>query len=103
MPICDCLMWLGLVLAVYCFPNAGGQSVSQLYPFGVAAGDQTLERSDEGSSSVITLATPFTFFGTAQSFAYVSPCLYSHCSLQGMLINISQLTETSSLIITCRH
>ena len=90
---CECLMWLGLFLAVCCFPHVGGLSVSQLYPFGVAAGDQTLGPSDEGSSSVITLATPFTFFGTAQSFVYVSSCLHSHCLLQGLLINISRLAR----------
>jgi len=69
-------MWLGLFLAVCCFSYVGGLSVSQLYPFGVAAGDHTLGPSDEGSSSGITLETPFIFFGTAQSFVYVSPYLH---------------------------
>jgi len=84
MPICDCLMWLGLVLAVYCFPNVGGQSVSQLYPFGVAAGDQTLGPSDEGSSSEINLTTPFIFFGTPQSVVYVSCKVYICILVRGL-------------------
>ena len=73
---------LGLFLAVCCFPHVGGLSVSQLYPFGIAAGDHTL---DEGSSSGITLATPFIFFGTAQSFVYVSPCLHFTVFIAGIV------------------
>ena len=84
---CECLMWLGLFLAVCCFPHVGGLSVTQLYPFGVTAGDHTLEQSDEGSSSGITLATPFIFFGTPQSVVYVSH--FTVFLLQGLLINIS--------------
>ena len=73
---CHYLMWLVVLLAVHCFPHVGGLTVSQFYPFGAAADDQILERSDQGSSSGINLATPFIFFGTTHSVVYVSRSLH---------------------------
>ncbi|XP_072524060.1 uncharacterized protein [Salminus brasiliensis] len=42
------------------------------YPFGLAAGDTVNPRSDDGSSSVIYLQSPFSFFGRSYSQLYVN-------------------------------
>ena len=47
-------------------------AVSNLYWFGVSAGDFQLEREDDGSSSPISLSIPFRFFGMTENTLYVS-------------------------------
>ena len=55
---------------------ARGVLVSDFYPFGAAAGDQMLDRSNDGSSQEIVLAAPFFLFGQAadQLFVRASCC-----------------------------
>ena len=50
---------------------ARGISKSELYPFGLAAGDQILERSNDLSSPEIVLETQFTLFGQATNNLFV--------------------------------
>ena len=63
------LLWLASCLAAV--QLARGISESQLYPFGLAAGDQILERSNELSSPEIVLETQFTLFGQATNNLFV--------------------------------
>ena len=49
-----------------------------LYPFGFSVGDSRLFRTDDGSSSAISLLPRFRFFGASQSILYVSLILLLH-------------------------
>ena len=69
---CDPWRWSGLLLALCCFSPVAALPVSEFYPFGLAEGDQRLNRSDEDSSSVVELEVPFTLFGTERRSVYVS-------------------------------
>ena len=49
-----------------------GVPVSEFYPFGAAAGDQMLDRSNDGSSAQeIELTAPFVLFGQAEDKLFV--------------------------------
>ena len=63
------LLWLASCLAAVHL--AHGISESELYPFGLAAGDQILERSNDLSSPEIVLETQFTLFGQATNNLFV--------------------------------
>ena len=59
----------------WCFStvrHARGVPVSEFYPFGAAAGDQILDRSNDGSSQEIVLTAPFVLFGQAADKLFVS-------------------------------
>ena len=51
--------------------RASGVPVSEFYPFGAAAGDQMLDRSNDGSSQEIVLTAPFVLFGQAADKLFV--------------------------------
>ena len=51
--------------------DARGVLVSDFYPFGAAAGDQMLDRSNDGSSQEIVLAAPFVLFGQGMDKLFV--------------------------------
>ena len=72
MRVCDSWTWSGILLALCCFSHVAGLPVLEFYPFGLAEGDQLLNRSDEDSSLVIELEVPFVLFGTARSSVFVS-------------------------------
>ena len=61
--------WLALCLLTV--HRARGVPVSEFYPFGAAAGDQMLDRSNDGSSQEIVLETPFVLFGQAADKLFV--------------------------------
>ena len=61
--------WLALCLSTV--HHARGIPVSEFYPFGAAAGDQMLDRSNGGSSQEIVLETPFFLFGQAADKLFV--------------------------------
>ena len=82
MRACNSWIWLGILLALCCFSDVAGLPVSEFYPFGLAEGDQLLNRSDEDSSSVIELEVPFVLFGTARSSVFVSHVVV----LQGLIV-----------------
>ena len=46
--------------------------LGSFYTFGSSAGDTSLPRSDDGYSSLISLSTPFPYFGTNHNAVYVS-------------------------------
>lgn len=55
---------------------AGPRSVSaipldSLYPYGTAAGDNTLPRNDDGASPQLTISIPFNFFARSPTSFYV--------------------------------
>ena len=92
MRACDSWIWSGLLLALCCLSHVGGLSVSEFYPFGLAEGDQHLNRSDEDSSSVIELEVPFVLFGTARSSVYVS----HEVVLQGLIVALLVCTNATN-------
>ena len=61
--------WLALYLSTV--RPARGVPVSEFYPFGAAAGDQMLDRSNDGSSQEIVLTAPFVLFGQAADELFV--------------------------------
>ena len=85
MRACDSWIWLGILLAFCGFSDVGGLPVSEFYPFGLAEGDQLLNRSDEDSSLVIELEVPFVLFGTARSSVFVSH-VHDVVVLQGLIV-----------------
>ena len=60
-----------LSLCLAAVHDAHGIPESEFYPFGLAAGDQILQRSNEPSSPLIALETPFTLFGQAANNLFV--------------------------------
>ena len=76
--------WLALYLSRV--HRARGVPVSEFYPFGAAAGDQILDRSNDGSSQEIVLTAPFVLFGQPADklfvrgikilYAIISMCMY---------------------------
>ncbi|KAI4895043.1 hypothetical protein NFI96_016161 [Prochilodus magdalenae] len=62
------LLWTGYVRNPLSFPPV---SSLLFYPFGSEAGDTFNNRSDEGSSSAISLPSPFSYFGGTYSQLYV--------------------------------
>ena len=66
--------WLALYLSTV--RHARGVPVSEFYPFGAAAGDQMLDRSNDGSSQEIVLAAPFVLFGQAADKLFVRESVY---------------------------
>ena len=63
------VVWLALYLSTV--RRAHGVPVTEFYPFGAAAGDQMLDRSNDGSSQEIVLAAPFVLFGQAGNKLFV--------------------------------
>ena len=61
--------WLALYLSTV--RRVRGVPVSEFYPFGAAAGDQMLDRSNDGSSQEIVLTAPFVLFGQAGDKLFV--------------------------------
>ena len=61
--------WLALYLSTV--RRARAVPVSEFYPFGAAAGDQMLDRSNDGSSQEIELTAPFVLFGQAADKLFV--------------------------------
>ena len=49
----------------------GAVPLASFYTFGSSAGDTTLHRNDDGSSSLISLSTAFPYFGTNHRAVYV--------------------------------
>ena len=70
----DSIIRLLLLVGVihFCSTRRVAAVEGNLYPFGTEAGDVTLERSDEGSSSMVEISTAFPFFGSTETIAYVS-------------------------------
>ena len=50
--------------------------LSSFYAFGTAAGDTSLGSNDDDVSPLINLPTPYSYFGTSQTIAYVSIKIY---------------------------
>ena len=73
--------WLALCLSTV--HRARGVPVSEFYPFGAAAGDRMLDRSNDGSSQEIVLAAPFVLFGQAADKLFVRRI--NACSIQILL------------------
>ena len=48
------------------------QAAPYFQPYGPSAGDSTLSRNDDGSSSAISFSSPIIFWGTSYSSAYVN-------------------------------
>lgn len=46
--------------------------LSSFYPYGYSAGDSNLPANDDGYTSLISLSTPFPYFGQSYSGLYVS-------------------------------
>lgn len=68
--VCAITAWLFLVLV------AGPRSLSAIplasfYPYGTAAGDNTLPRNDDGASPQINISIPFNFFARSPTSLYV--------------------------------
>ena len=63
------VVWLALYLSTV--RRAHGIPVTEFYPFGAAAGDQMLDRSNDGSSQEIELTAPFALFGQAGNKLFV--------------------------------
>lgn len=53
-------------------PSGTAIPLSSFYSYGYVVGDAQLPYTDDGSSSAITLPTPFQFFGNYYSTIYVS-------------------------------
>ena len=63
------VVWSALYLSTV--RRAHGVPVTEFYPFGAAAGDQMLDRSNDGSSQEIVLAAPFVLFGQEMDKLFV--------------------------------
>ena len=73
--------WLALYLSRV--HRAHGVPVSEFYPFGAAADDQILDRSNDGSSQEIVLTAPFVLFRQAADKLFVREI---HVSLNKLLL-----------------
>ena len=51
-----------LALSSLFVPNARGIPLSDFYPYGLAAGDNSVGPTDDGSSGIITLDRVFPFY-----------------------------------------
>ena len=60
------------LLLMLCTPFGTAIPLSSFYPYGSAAGDYLLPPNDDGSSSAISLPTPYLYFGTSYTSIYVS-------------------------------
>ena len=65
-----------IIASLFLLLIAGPRSVSSVpldsfYPYGTAAGDNTLARNDDGSSPQIRISTPFNFFARSPTSLYV--------------------------------
>ena len=73
--------WLAWCLSTV--HRARGVPVSEFYPFGAAADDQMLDRSNDGSSQEIVLTAPFVLFGQPADKLFVREI---HVSLNKLLL-----------------
>ena len=60
------------LLLMLCTPFGTAIPLSSFYPYGSAAGDALLPSSDDGSSSAISLPTPYLYYGTSYRNIFVS-------------------------------
>ena len=60
------------LLLMLCTPFGTAIPLSSFYPCGSAAGDAVLPPSDDGSSSAVSLPTPYLYYGTSYTSIFVS-------------------------------
>ena len=60
------------LLLMLCTPFGTAIPLSSFYPYGSADGDTVLPPSDDGSSSAISLPTPYLYYGTSYTSIFVS-------------------------------
>ena len=63
---------LGILLALTSLSSVTAIPLDDFYPFGLAAGDTALPRTDDESSDPITLNREFPFYGRRQDVVVVS-------------------------------
>ena len=60
-----------VILVCLLLKLVGAVPLASFYSFGTSAGDTTLHRNDDQYSSLISLSTEFSYFGTNYDAVYV--------------------------------